>query len=125
MRLRFFLNPAGKKVIVQKGQKSVYQRINSDEKECITTLVMGSAASVVGPTMVVYSYARIPADIAESTPRDWAIGKSESGWMTGELFYEYIINIFDPWLTKNNIPRPVILFIDGHTSHLTLHTSQF
>lgn len=103
----------------------MYQRVNSDEKECITTLVMGSAAGVVGPTMVVHSYVRIPADIAESTPTDWALGKSKSGWMTGELFYEYITNIFHPWLENNNISRPVILFIDGHTSHLTLHTSQF
>ncbi|XP_046684555.1 MFS-type transporter clz9-like [Homalodisca vitripennis] len=86
---------------------------------------MGSASGVVGPTMVVHSYARIPADIADSTPPDWALGKSESGWMTGELFYEYITNIFHPWLDNNNISRPVILFIDGHTSHLTLHTSQF
>ncbi|XP_046684545.1 MFS-type transporter clz9-like [Homalodisca vitripennis] len=86
---------------------------------------MGSASGVVGPTMVVHSYARIPADIADSTPPDWALGKSESGWMTGELFYEYITNIFHPWLDNNNISRHVILFIDGHTSHLTLHTSQF
>lgn len=75
----FFLNPAGNKVLDEKGQKSVYQRVNSDEKECITTLVIGSASGVVGPTMVVHSYARIPADIADSTPPAWALDKSELG----------------------------------------------
>lgn len=35
------------------------------------------------------------------------------------------ISIFHPWLENNNVSRPVLLFIDGHTSHLTLHTSQF
>ena len=27
------------------------------------------------------------------------------------------------YLTENNVPRPVILFIDGHSSHLTLQLS--
>lgn len=80
MRMKpLFLNPADNKVLDEKDQKSVYQRVNSDEKECITTLVMGSASDVVGPTMVMHSYARILADIADSTPPAWALGKSESG----------------------------------------------
>ncbi|KAG8285023.1 hypothetical protein J6590_089862 [Homalodisca vitripennis] len=38
------------------------------------------------PPMIVFSYEIIPTDIAESVPSDWAVGKSDSGWMTGELF---------------------------------------
>lgn len=45
--------------------------------------------------------------------------------MKCELFYEYIANIFYPWLLTNSIQLPIILFIDGHTSHLTMHTSKF
>lgn len=45
--------------------------------------------------------------------------------MTGETFYEFITNIFYPWLIEKQIEFPVILFIDGHASHLTLHTSRF
>lgn len=58
-------------------------------------------------------------------PNDWGFGKSESGWMTGETFFEYISNVFYPWLVKNNIKLPVLLFVDGHVSHLTLHLSKF
>lgn len=75
--------------------------------------------------MIVFSYERIPSEIAESVPGEWAIGKSESGWMSGELFFEYVSNVFHPWIEKENIKKPVILFIDGHVSHLTLPTSQF
>ncbi|KAJ8866327.1 hypothetical protein PR048_032170 [Dryococelus australis] len=70
------------------------------------------------PPLVVFWYERIPQDIAMSMPPHWGVGKSESGWMTGEL-------VFSPWLTAQNIEHPVILFIDGHVSHLNLHTSNF
>lgn len=121
----FFLNPAGNKVLAGRGQKTVYQQINSNEKECLTVLVMANAAGKLAPPMVIFKYDRVPRDIAESVPDDWGIGKSESGWMNGATFFEYISNIFHPFLIKENITRPVILFIDGHVSHLTLHTSRF
>lgn len=121
----FFLNPKGNRVLVPRGEKNVYQIVNNDEKECLTVSLIGNASGVVGPTMIVFNYVRIPVDIAESVPKDWAIGKSESGWMTGELFFEYISNIFHPWLLAQKIETPVILFVDGHVSHLTIHTSEF
>lgn len=33
----FFLNPIGSKVLVAKGEKSVYQKINASEKVCGTS----------------------------------------------------------------------------------------
>lgn len=75
--------------------------------------------------MVVFKYARIPHELAASVPNHWGIGKSDSGWMTGPLFFEFITNVFNKFLTENIIPRPVIVFIDGHSSHLTMHTSKF
>lgn len=44
--------------------------------------------------------------------------------MTGESFYEYIGNVFIPFLKENQKPLPVILFLDGHKSHLTLNLSK-
>jgi len=45
-------------------------------------------------------------------PEGWAAGKSDNGWMNGENFYEYIANIFYPWLVENKVKFPVILYID-------------
>ncbi|XP_060803913.1 uncharacterized protein LOC132902523 [Amyelois transitella] len=121
----FFLNPKGNKVLAGRGNKTVYQKVNADEKECLTVLLTGNAAGDVPPPMIVYQYARIPRDLALSVPKNWGVGRSENGWMTGETFFEFISNIFNPWLNENNIEKPAILFIDGHTSHLTLQTSKF
>ncbi|CAH0560708.1 unnamed protein product [Brassicogethes aeneus] len=121
----FFLNPKGSKVLARKGDKTIYQQVNPDEKECLTVLVTGNAAGQVVSPMVIFKYERVPRELAFSVPNEWGIGRSESGWMTGQTFYEFITNIFEKWLTRMKIPRPVILFIDGHSSHLTLHTSRF
>ena len=43
--------------------------------------------------------------------------------MNAELFIEYLENIFDPYLLGNGIKFPVILFVDGHNSHITLDVS--
>lgn len=45
--------------------------------------------------------------------------------MTAEAFYEFMADIFHPWLIKENITLPVIMFVDGHKSHLSMQLSQF
>lgn len=45
--------------------------------------------------------------------------------MTSESFYEYITNVFHPWVVKNNVPLPVILFLDEHSSHINLPLTKF
>lgn len=121
----FFLNPKGGKVLAKKGDKTVYQQVNPDEKECLTVLVTGSASGAVPPPTVLFKYKRIPQEIAQNFPPEWGLGKTDSGWMTCEAFFEFIADIFHPWLEKEKIPLPVILFVDGHQSHLSLQVSQF
>ena len=57
---------------------------------------------------------------AEQIPQEFYIGHSESGCMKSANFYKYVSNPFNTWLNQHIIPKPVILFIDGHSSHLTL-----
>jgi len=45
--------------------------------------------------------------------------------MTGENFYEYITNVFHPWVIKTKIQLPVVLYVDGHASHMTQPLSEF
>lgn len=72
--------------------------MNNDEKECLTVVITANAAGDVAPPMIVFRYERIPKELALSVPESWGIGKSESGWMVTETFYEFIANIFHPWL---------------------------
>lgn len=121
----FILSPIEGRVLARKGEKLVYSFIHNDEKECLTGLIGGSASGKQTPPMVIYGCQRLPQTVSQQFPKDWALGRSDSGWMNGETFFEYVANIFFPWIIKNKIQLPVILFVDGHASHLTLHFCEF
>ncbi|KAJ2949894.1 hypothetical protein O0L34_g11214 [Tuta absoluta] len=120
----FYLSPKAGKVLAKKGDKHIYQS-SGDEKDNLTVLITGNAAGELAPTMVVFAYERVPSAISSRFPEEWNIGRSPSGWMCGATFFEYIANKFNPWLVQQNIPKPVLFFLDGHRSHLTLHLSNF
>uniref|UniRef100_A0A6P7EZ51 Uncharacterized protein LOC114324264 n=1 Tax=Diabrotica virgifera virgifera TaxID=50390 RepID=A0A6P7EZ51_DIAVI len=82
-----------------------------------------TASGGITPPMVVYPYKRLPANIAKSVPGEWGIGLSDTGWMKAELMCDYIENILYPHLKKVNTSFPVILFLDGHRTHMTYNLS--
>lgn len=62
-----------------------------------------SAAGLTIPPMIVFPYKRMPNDILESIPEGIKWEKSDSGWMTTEVFYNYIKDIFHPYLVEKEV----------------------
>lgn len=63
--------------------------------------------------------------LALKFPDDWSLARSESGWMNAEIFYEYFANYFLKWLKdQSDIKFPIVMFLDGHKSHLSYHLSK-
>ena len=58
-------------------------------------------------------------------PPNFIFGYSDNSYMVAKLFFKYMANVFEPWLSKGNITRPVLLYMDGHLSHITLPLSKF
>lgn len=121
----FFLCPKGQGVLTQKGVKTVYMTSGNDDKENLTLSLGAAASGKLMPIFALFPYKRMPQNILAKYPIDWAIGKSDNGWMTCQTFYEYITNVFYPFLVKESIKLPIILFLDGHSSHLSLALSEF
>ncbi|CAD6211370.1 GSCOCG00010982001-RA-CDS, partial [Cotesia congregata] len=119
------LCPKTGKVIAPVGYKNVYQVSTGLEKEAITVLLFFTASGETLPPCVVFPYIRPPRDLIESMPDEWILGKSETGWMKTDVFYDYCTKSLNPWLTEKNIKRPVLVLVDGHKSHLTLKLSEF
>ncbi|KAJ8930264.1 hypothetical protein NQ314_016946 [Rhamnusium bicolor] len=111
--------------VLARGEQNIYEIVHGSDKENITVLVTIAEDVTKAPPSIIYSYIRLPADIARSYPSEWWLGKSESGWTTGETFYEYMAKVFYPWLVKFNITLPILFFLDGHKSHLMKHLSDF
>lgn len=113
-----------KSVIAPRGTRNVYEVDRGQAKSTVTVLFTFSAAGEVTPPMIVFPYNRLPSDIALSVPKTWGIGLSSNGWTKAEVFYEYISNVFYKHLVNTKVQFPVILFIDGHSTHLTFEVSK-
>lgn len=121
----FKLSPKSGKVLgPTKVSEDFYERVSCD-KEQITVMATFSADGKVVPPMLIFPFKKMPKIIVESVPENWGLGRSDSGWINSEVFYEYISNHFLPYLNSEKITRPVILFVDGHRSHLTQQVSRF
>ncbi|KAJ8914628.1 hypothetical protein NQ315_015365 [Exocentrus adspersus] len=93
----------------RKGFKDLYEIAPGSEKESITVLCNYAANGVAVPPMTVFPYKRIPKELSLTVPKGWAIGRSDSSWMTSAIFFEYIANVFYPWLIQEGVefPRPL------------------
>lgn len=119
------MNPKPSSVLAPRGTKNVYSIVSNNEKENVTVLVTANAAGNVAPTLVLFAGQSIPKDVIKIAPPNFSFGHSENGWMTAKNFYEYVTNVFFPWVVQSNIKLPIILYIDGHCSHITLPLSKF
>lgn len=93
----FFLCPKADQVIAKRGSKSVYKVIDGDEKESLTTLFMVNAKGEMAPPMIYIGTSECHS-VTSKIPSGWSVGSTEKEWMTAESFYEYITNVFYPWL---------------------------
>lgn len=89
---------------------------------------------------VVYPYKKaVPKNIVENLPPGFCVAKSDSGWMTSEIFFEFMANTFIPQLAEDCRQQKglqpeedlilteddwVVYWVDGYKSHLRLHTSK-
>ena len=117
------LCPKTGKVVGMRGWRDIYEVAPGPEKSSLTFLGTICANGQIVTPMVIYPYIRIPNYISKLVPEDFYMASSESGWMRSETFYEFIANAFLPWLHENNVEKPVVLFVDGHKTHLTLQVS--
>ena len=104
------------RVVAIKGTKKVRQ-ISSGNKTQITVLGCCSASGQVIPPMVVFSGKKFNHDLADGEVPSTLYGMSESGWMDQELFADWFSNHF---LKHAVSSRPLLLMLDGHSSHYTL-----
>ena len=119
------LSPKSGQLLGPKNKKDFYENSSGKEKETLTVLCTFSAAGDALPPMIKFPYKRIPALISDSVPYNWPIGRSDTGWMVSSTFYKYIANNFYPWCVNNGVEFPVIYFLNGHKSHLTIELSDF
>lgn len=60
-------------------------------KEQLSVLVTTRGDGKLMPSAIICPYKRaVPREIVEKIPDGFVVAKSDSGWMTSEVFYEYM-----------------------------------
>ena len=134
----FQMDPKTGRILAPRGEVAYTE--SGGSKEQISVLITTRADGKVMQSCIVYPYKRaVPKAIIDSVPAGFCIARSDSGWMTSEVFYEYLANTFIPELTSERRSARglgegedleltdadwVVLWIDGYSSHLQIHTSK-
>ena len=112
-------NPS--KVIAMKGARKVHCRTSGNKMQ-ITILACANAAGTVIPPMVVFQGKRLNPEWTKGEVPCTLYGMSDKGWTDMELFSYWLKDLFIP-----SIPpaRPVLLLLDGHSSHYDPETIRY
>ncbi len=120
----FNMCPRTGKIISLKSWKNPYFFTGSDKK--VTTLL--ACFSAVGhfvPPFIVFPGKYMPRKENPCDKFDEAVFcMAETGFMNQALFVEFL-EFFDKEITTRGIKRPVLLLVDGSSTHISLEASEF
>jgi hypothetical protein len=81
-------------------------------------IVCVNAKGDILPPLTVYAAKNVNDQWVNGGPDRSTFQCSHNGWINDDIFYFWFINVF---LTEIQlVPRPVLLFLDGHQCHFTV-----
>ncbi|KAL0809235.1 hypothetical protein ABMA28_011454 [Loxostege sticticalis] len=111
------------KVVAKKGDKQV-GAITSAERGTLVTLA--AAASAVGnsiPPFFVFPRVHFKDHFIRDGPVGCKGGSNPSGWMTEDLFVDFLKHFHNH--VKSTQEKPCLLLLDNHSSHLSIEGLNF
>ena len=108
----FPLSPRGPKVAAGIGQK--HPTSVTGNKGQITVLACCSAGGYAIPPLVIFDRKCLKPELTHGEVPGTMYGLTDSGWMNGEIFDSWFKHHF---LAYAPPARPLILLLDGHSSH--------
>ena len=115
------LEPRPPKVVARRGEKKVRCR-TSVQKAQITVIGCGSATGQILPPFIIFAAKKLN----HLWMKDEVIGSryrvSDKGWVDQGLFYSWLKNHFLPNAASH---RPLLLLLDGHSSHFEPKSIEF
>ena len=135
------------RVLADKDTKILYS-VSGSSREHITASYVCGADNIIIPPRCIYKGVRnVAVTHLKDLPQDgrsgrifgfaplgpillisfsgqWKFSVSDKGYITRPLYVEVLADL-DSYLTLHNIPRPVVLFIDGANPHISLEAAAF
>ena len=111
---------ACQKVIAKKGDKNVQDTIGGSGREYFTVLAAGSASGLRLPPYFIYKGKNLWRRWMQGGPAGSLYSVSDSGWMESANFNQWFEKMFIPAVKHLTGNASVVLFFDGHHSHISL-----
>ncbi|XP_038108116.1 uncharacterized protein LOC6048407 isoform X1 [Culex quinquefasciatus] len=91
----------------------------------VTCLFGANAHGNLLPPLILYPPTfKLPTQKKQSELK-YAVAHQDTELTAGNFLYQWLSRVFQPWLIEENVPRPVILFLDGHRHQMGYLSSQF
>ena len=110
------------RVLAEKGVRHVYQVANSSKQQITVMACFNAFGEYVSP-MIIYPGERF-RDVGIDAFQDALYGHSDNGWIDSKLFYGFLKHV-KLFIDAKGIKTPILLFVDGHSTHMSLESSQY
>ena len=110
------------KIVTQRGSKAVYN-VTGENREQITVLFCAAADGTFEKPLVIFPGIR-PTEKKFDKDK-YSIAYTKSGWITAESFLGWFCNLFIKSVKERGVTFPIIVFMDGHTTHINMAIIEF
>ena len=111
---------SAQKILCKRGSRDVHETGGGSGREHITVHCCCSASGERLPPYILYKGKNLYQRWMEGGPAGTLYGVTESGWMDSMYFLSWFEKLFLPAVSHLLSTGPVILFLDGHYSHISL-----
>jgi len=104
------------KVLTELGRRNVWAVTSAEKGKTHTILTCVSASGNSLPPFMIYPRKRITDNLKVGALAGTSFNCTDNGWVNGEMFckwFNFFVNSIPP-------PRPVLLILDGHASHVSI-----
>ena len=109
------------KVVGRKGKRKIRCRVTGNKAQ-ITVVACVSASGQALPPYVIFDTKQLNLAWQKGEVPGTRYGLSNKGWIDNVLFKDWLENHF---ITHAVASRPLLLLLDGHSSHYVLDTLKF
>lgn len=105
------------KILAQKGKRQV-GAVTSGERGVNTTCIccMNAVGEFI-PPMLIFKRKRMTEDLKRGGPPNTVYSCSDSGWITSELFLEWLTHFIKCTKLEKGQRNQILLIMDGHSTH--------
>ena len=103
------------KVLAKTGKRQVGSLTSAERGKNVTVICTMSACGVFIPPCFVFPRKRCNPLLMDNAPESAKGFFNETGWMTAEVFKDYLHHFIE--FVKPSTQKPVLLIADGHASH--------